>query len=96
MRKCRVCSTNMIKRSGKFGEFLCCPNSTKSNNHGTVSIAQASTITVSKRSTSSNLNVDVEVEKYMASEFSYLMSSTDKFLDLDLYDDVHWSNFGQF
>ena len=33
---CKVCSSPMIVKSGKFGKFLACPNSTRENNHGTM------------------------------------------------------------
>jgi ssDNA-binding Zn-finger/Zn-ribbon topoisomerase 1 len=33
--KCPVCKAHLIERNGAFGAFLCCPNSTKKNNHGT-------------------------------------------------------------
>lgn len=37
--QCQKCQANMVIRFGKFGEFLACPNSNPTDNHGTVGIA---------------------------------------------------------
>lgn len=37
-RICPVCQSGLIVRSGKYGKFLACINSTKENNHGTYSL----------------------------------------------------------
>lgn len=36
--KCKKCSTPLVERQGKHGEFLACPKSNPTDNHGTVSI----------------------------------------------------------
>lgn len=36
--KCAKCGTELITRNGKFGEFLACPKSNPTDNHGTVSL----------------------------------------------------------
>jgi ssDNA-binding Zn-finger/Zn-ribbon topoisomerase 1 len=42
MDKCKKCGEGMIVRSGRFGEFLACPNSRKGDNHGTQSVEDKS------------------------------------------------------
>lgn len=86
--KCK-CGAELITRSGKFGKFLCCPNSTPSNNHGTVSLANKP-LTAIADSGEFNRNTTI----YMASEFGYNMSSTEIFLDIDVGDGNHWSDHG--
>ena len=34
---CRVCKATLIQRTGKHGDFWCCPNSKPGANHGTIS-----------------------------------------------------------
>lgn len=36
--KCEICGITLVKRVGKFGDFLACPSSRPGDNHGTVSI----------------------------------------------------------
>lgn len=36
--KCKLCGTTLIKRQGKYGEFLACPNSKIGEKHTTKSL----------------------------------------------------------
>lgn len=95
--KCKKCGTELIKRSGKFGDFYCCPKSHQGDNHGTVSASKTYTpaIDVREYNEANDIMVDLEYRSnsLIAGEFGYVMTPTDLFLDIDYGDGEHWTDF---
>lgn len=111
--KCPKCSEKMSTRTGKFGDFFFCINSSSFDKHPTISAAIAKTLsdlddgkdlTALKKKRAKLLAARVSVRKFnecnskdydldhrinltMASEFGYIMNSTDRFMNVDYGDD---------
>lgn len=58
--KCTKCNTVLVKRNGKFGEFLACPKSNPSDNHGTVSLSTTKLRTYSPPMRPTNLMDEIK------------------------------------
>ena len=98
---CPKCGTQLVIRTGKFGRFLCCPESKPGDNHGTVSLDQPApkvtgqTIYNARYHSASDANLDQLVQRQMAS-FGVLMTDLDRFVEggpeTADYDEEHWTN----
>lgn len=97
--KCKVCDSEMITRLGKYGEFLACPKSNNTDNHGTISLPlpfNESSILKSLNTCNINSNLDKEIDLCCAREFGFIADSTDIFMDIDLGDGQHWTDYRPF
>lgn len=94
--KCAKCGTDAIIRTGKFGRFWCCPNSTPEDNHGTKTIAERLELaTIASGTETTDLDLAVQIQ--MAS-FGVILNDLDLFIEgdpgnADIDEDPdHWSN----
>ena len=98
---CAKCGTRMVRRNGKFGEFLACPKSNPSDNHGTASLGIYKPYYTSV-GTSDNVDLMHEIKKQTIAFGGGLddMSRLCEWIvdsPADLYDELgnetdHWMN----
>lgn len=102
--KCAKCDADAILRTGKFGEFYCCPNSKPGDNHGTISKpllekvreVMAVTQTHDDGSFMQAIDLDFEVRRH-AMHLGVEITEMDRFIegDTEYADDdedySHWS-----
>ncbi|MNK14355.1 Topoisomerase DNA binding C4 zinc finger [compost metagenome] len=88
--KCQKCKTEMVLRSGKFGQFYACSKSNPTDNHGTISLSVSGQ---TRYNSIYHNDLDTEIQRQM-------MPYIGRMTDLDLFvegipeddDDEHWMN----
>lgn len=80
--QCQRCKTAMVTRSGKFGAFMACPNSTISDNHGTKPLKRSS-LSVGTASISAYRDKEPSFEQYVERQmmaFGVYASNLERFI----------------
>lgn len=99
---CVVCKSEMIIRSGKFGEFLCCPKSNPTDNHGTISKSKKASPKASYKFSDREYvkppedSLSSMIEKQMMYMGGGILTDLDRFVEGGQEeaedDDSHWMN----